>query len=188
MILGTMSLSYDAFAAPPSFSTAIADDPDDLDNVYSAGDTITITFSGATNATAGNTMNNAAVIGNFTFTNSNIDTNGSITGSWSSSSVLVLTVVTAASDPPKITTSSVSAKDNSRLGSGEAFPDDGKITGSAALTGDFGLFVAATKSGGDGCLGDCQEPTLGILDNGRRAVDNGFSKSMNNFNYKTFLL
>ena len=179
MILLTIAvtpyLTQDAFAAPPSFSTAIANDPDDLDTIYSAGDTITITFSAATNATAGNTMNNAAVIGNFTFTNSNIDTNGSITGLWSSASVLVLTVVTAASDPPEITTSVVSADDNSRLGSGEAFPNDGKITGSASLTGDFGLFVAATVFPTGGCSGDCEEPTLGINDDGRRLVDGGFT-------------
>lgn len=173
-------LTLDVFAAPPpSFSTAIANDPDDLDTVYSAGDTITITFSGPTNATAGNTMDNAAVIGNFTFTNSNIDTDGSITGLWSSSSVLVLTVVTAASDPPEITTSSVSADDNSALGSGEAAPNDGKITGSASLGGDFGLFVAATTNGGSGCNGDCEEPTLGVDNDGRRIVDNGFTYNGN---------
>jgi len=172
-------VSQDVFANHPSFTTAIADDPNNLDAVYSAGDTITITFSANTNATAGNTMDNDAVIGNFTFTNSNIDTNGSITGLWSTAAILVLTVITAASDPPEITTSSVSADDDSRLGSGETnTPHDGKVTGSASLTGDFGLFIAVS-GGGNGCDGDCQEPTLGVNNDGKRLVDNGFSYNGN---------
>ncbi|QDI89408.1 hypothetical protein Nisw_07665 [Candidatus Nitrosopumilus sp. SW] len=32
-----------------------------------------------------------------------------------------------------------------------------------------------SKSGGSGCDGDCEEPTLGVLPNGQRVVDDGFT-------------
>lgn len=162
-----------AFAAP-GFSTAVADDPDNLDAIYSVGDTITITFDAATNATAGNTMNNVAVVANFTFSFSNLATQGSISGSWASDTILVLTVdsVSGVSDPPNIDSTVITkAAGETKLGDGA---NDGEgITGSATLSGDFGLFIAVT--GGGTCNGDCTTPTLGKDKNGIRVVENGFT-------------
>jgi len=60
-------LTQDAFADTIAISSWVANDPDDGDTVYSVGDTLTLTFSGATNATNGGTMTHAEVIANFTF-------------------------------------------------------------------------------------------------------------------------
>ena len=46
------NLTQEAFAVgEPAFSLFVADDPDDGDTILSNGDTLTITFSEATNAT-----------------------------------------------------------------------------------------------------------------------------------------
>lgn len=39
--------------------------------------------------------------------------------------------------------------------------------------------VTEKKGGGSGCSGDCENPTLGMTDHGRRLVDNGFSYNDN---------
>lgn len=42
------------------------------------------------------------------------------------------------------------------------------------------------KKGGGGCSGDCQEPTLGVLNDGRRLVDNGFTYNRNPIDVERF--
>lgn len=180
--LGFVSLmSQDAFAASPIVS-AVANDPDDGDAVYSVGDTIVITFPGATNATASGTMSNTEFRANFTVATTDIDTADIVTGVWTSTSVLTLTVGTIAGvDPPTINTDTV----NYNVASGNLFYAVNATAGGGGtefaatpvtLTGDFGLFVAATvTSNGGGCTGDCEEPTLGVDNDGRRLVDDGFT-------------
>ena len=191
-ILGTLGLSQDAFAASP-ISSAVANDPDDADAVYSVGDTIVITFPGATNATASGTMTNTEFRANFTVATTDIDTADTITGVWTSTSILTLTVGTIAGvDPPTVNTDTV----NYDVANGNLFYSVNATAGGAGteflgntvtLTGDFGLFVAATTTsgGGSGCH-DCEAPTLGVDKRGTRLVSNGFTYNGNSIDVERF--
>jgi len=175
-------LTQDAFAASP-ISSAVADDPTDTgDTAYSVGDTITITFPGATNATASGTMTNVEFQANFTMATTDIDTADTITGTWNGdSTILTLTVDTiAGTDPPLVNTDLV----NYDVTNGNLFYSVNATAGGAGteflgntvtLTGDFGLFIAASTNGGGSCGVDCIEPTLGVNNDGTRLVDDGFS-------------
>ena len=186
MILFTIAvtpyLTHDAFADTIDISSWVANDPDDGDTVYSAGDTLTLTFSGNTNATNGGTMTHAEVIANFTFTTPNIATGATFSGLWTSLSTLQITVDTAGTAATiGGTTVQGALPADGRIGTAADGQNNGldgthglTATASSALTGDFGLFVAAVFSTG-GCSGDCEEPTLGINDDGRRLVDGGFT-------------
>jgi len=66
LILGLIGFSQEAFAGEPQFLTYVADDPDNADEVLSAGDILTITFNEATNATAGAAISQAEINLNFT--------------------------------------------------------------------------------------------------------------------------
>jgi hypothetical protein len=183
--LGFVSLmTHDAFADTIDISSWVANDPDDGDTTYSAGDTLTLTFSGNTNATNGGTMTHAEVIANFTFTTPNIATGATFSGLWTSLSTLQITVDTAGTAATiGGTTVQGALPADGRIGTvldGQNNGLDGThgltATASSALTGDFGLFVAAaTNNGGGGCTGDCEEPTLGVNNDGRRLVDDGFT-------------
>ncbi|WP_371503709.1 hypothetical protein [Nitrosopumilus adriaticus] len=177
-------LTQNVFAASP-ISSAVANDPDDGDTAYSVGDTITITFPGATNATASGTMSNLEFRANFTIDTTDIDTLDTVTGTWDgTSTILTLVIDTIAGvDPPTANTDTVNYDvTNGNLfyavnatvgGGGTEF-----LANTVILTGDFGLFVAATatsSSNGSGCSGDCEEPTLGLDSKGKRLVDNGFT-------------
>ena len=81
-------LTQDAFADRPVLSSWTADDPDDADTIFSAGDTLTITFIAATNQTLG-LISQGAIDGNFTFAGT-IETGGGVyTGNWIDASNLV---------------------------------------------------------------------------------------------------
>ena len=179
-------VTQDVFAASP-ITSAVANDPDDADAVYSVGDTIAITFPGATNATGSGTMSNIEFRANFTIATTDIDTADTITGTWNAAStILTLTVgAIAGVDPPTVNTDTVNYDaTNGNLfyavnatvgGAGTEFLAD-----TVTLTGDFGLFVALDTTGnGGGCRGDCEAPTLGVDNNGRRLVDNGFTYNGN---------
>jgi len=167
------NLTQDAFAAS-GISSAVANDPDDGDTVYSVGDTVTITFPAATNATASGTMTNAEIIANFTWTTADVDSD-TLTGTWDGASTILTILVNAIAgvDPPLPDTDPV----NYQVRTGKlGYLNDTEFTAATVtLTGDFGLFVAVTSSNGSGCEGDCQPPTLGLDKNSRRVVDNGFS-------------
>jgi hypothetical protein len=154
----------DAFAASPT-SSAVANDPDDGDAVYSVADTIIITFPAATNATSSGTMTNTEFRANFTMAITDIDTADTITGVWTSTSILTLTVGTiAGADPPTINTDTV----NYDVTNGNLFYAVNATAGGAGteflattvtLTGDFGQFVAATTPNSSSCY-DCIPPKL----------------------------
>lgn len=170
------NLTSDAYAAS-GISSAIADDPDDADAVYSVDDTIIITFPAQVNSTfASGTMTNAEFRANFTVSNSDIDTADTISGVWNAgATALTLTIDTiAGSTPPVINTDTVlydpTAGNIHYQGNGTEFANT-----AVTLTGDFGLFVAVSASNGSGCSGDCEEPTLGLDSKGKRLVDNGFT-------------
>lgn len=167
-------LVNDAFAAS-GISSAVANDPDDADAVYSVGDTITITFPAQVNSTfASGTMTNAEFRANFTVNPSDIDTADTLTGVWNAgATAITLTINTITGvTPPIIGTDTFEydpASGNIHYqGNGTEFTGT-----SVTLTGDFGLFVAL-NTGSGGCRGDCTEPTLGLDKNGIRLVENGF--------------
>jgi len=179
MILLTIAvtpyLTQNAFAAS-GISSAVADDPDDADTVYSVGDTITITFPAQVNSTfAGLTMSNTEFRANFTVAPSDIDTADTLTGVWNAGATAVtLTINTITGSTPPIVNTDTFEYDPT-LGNIHYQTNGTEFTNTAVtLTGDFGLFVAAVFSTG-GCSGDCEEPTLGINDDGRRLVDGGFT-------------
>ena len=185
MILLTIAvtpyLTQNAFAAS-GISSAVADDPDDADARYSVADTITITFPAATNATASSTMSNTGFRANFTVSPSDIDTADTVTGVWNAArTVLTVTINTIAGSIPPIVGTDTFQYD---VANGNLFYAGNATAGGAGteflgttvtLTGDFGLFVAATVFPTGGCSGDCEEPTLGLNDDGRRLVDGGFT-------------
>lgn len=164
-----------------SISSAVANDPDDGDTVYSAGDTITITFPVQANATFANTIVDQLFIeDNFFFENTDILEDDSLSGVWDSTST-ILTINIESVEPddntnPQVGFTNVSYSPEGNIHeevSGKEFED-----GDLLLTGDFGLFVAVTTTNdknGSGCSGDCTEPTLGLNNDGRRLVDNGFT-------------
>jgi len=170
-LLGTNN----AFAAS-GISTAVANDPDDADTGYSVGDTITITFPAAVNASfASGTMTNTEFRANFTIVTTDIDTADILTGVWNAvPDAITFTINTIAGvDPPVVNTDTVAYDVGGNIGYG--INSTHFLGTPVTLTGDFGLFVAVKANGGDGCDGDCDEPTLGVNNKGKRLVDNGFT-------------
>ena len=100
----TPYLTQDAFADFSPLSSAIANDPDDRDKVYSIGDTIVVTFPVSVNASfAGLTMTNTEFRANFTVSISDIDTADTVTGVWDSTSpptFVTLTIKTIIGSTP----------------------------------------------------------------------------------------
>jgi len=183
----TPYLSQEAFAHSAVVSAYTANDPDDGDTVFSNGDTLTITTSTATNATVGviGDANEAFVTGNFTFAiNPFVGlTYGAASdwqAEWTDASTLVITFANIGANTPVVATSTVVVTGGNTIGE-SGNPDDLGMTGAAdTLAGDFGLFVAATvDNGGGGGCDNCVAPTLGIDENGRRIVDNGFTYNGN---------
>jgi len=169
----TPFLTQDAFADFVPLSSAVANDPDDRDKVYSIEDTIVVTFPVAVNASfAGLTMTNTEFRANFTVTPSDIDTADTVTGVWDSTSpptFVTLTINTiTGSTPPVINTDSV-AYDTGNGNIGYTGNNTHFAGAAVKLTGDFGLFIS-----GGGC-DNCEPPTLGVNSNSKRLVDNGFS-------------
>ncbi len=162
-----------AFAAIPTVTLFEANDPDDGDTVFSAGDTILIRFSEAINATNGGTMTPTEFNANFTIAGGISSFDGTFTGTWQTSSTeLLLTWTVIGSNTPVVGSTTIEEKGTTNIASvstSEIYADTPDT-----LTGDFGLFVAASV-GGDGCDGDCTAPTLGVNSDGRKLVENGFT-------------
>ena len=180
-------LPTQAFAANPTFSTFVADDPDDGDTVYSNDDTLTITFDIPTNVTAGGDASQSHIDGNFTFSQS---LGAAYTGSWSDKSTLVITVTSITGEGGvAVATTTVTVAGSVNIAD-DAFPTNSDlVTGtSGVLTGDFGLFVAVItgKDGSSGCRGDCSAPTLGVDEQFTRVVENGFTYNGDTINVERY--
>jgi len=178
----TPYLTQNAFALAPTITSYVADDPNDLNTVWDAGDTITINLSAGVNATTGN-VRNAIVTGNFTFPLLSPIAGATYTSEWISTSVLRLTFSVVGTNTPIIgssTTIDVNPTNNLGITLNNTDNTVMQPATDVNLSGDFGLFVAATTStdGGGGCT-DCTAPTLGMDDKGRRLVDNGFTYNGN---------
>jgi len=186
-LLGTNT----AFGASPTIIAYVANDPDDADTVFGAGDTITISTDIATNATLGNVIDEAFVTANFTFASpdplAGLTFTTDWTANWISSTSLEITFINI-NNVLTITTSTVDTSAGNTIGDQTA--DDVGMTNGAPdpLTGDFGLFVAVTtRNGGSGsCLGDCSPPTLGIDEKYSRIVENGFTYNGDTINVERF--
>ena len=182
-----------AFADVPAITVFVADDPDDLDVVYSDDDTFTLTFSLPINVTASATMSQAAIDGNFTLSGGT-DFGTTYEGLWSADRLtLVITVtdITAATDPVIATTTIVGCTVPAPGCIGHAAVEDNPTgpTISPALSGDYGLFVAVTvttNGQGSGCDGDCWAPTLGLDEKNGRVVENGFTYNGNTINVERY--
>ena len=184
----TPYLTQNVFAAS-GISSAVANDPDDADNVYSVGDTIIITFPAQVNSTfAGLTMSNTEFRANFTVAPSDIDTADTLTGVWNAGATAVtLTINTIAGSTPPIVNTDTFEYDPT-LGNIHYQTNGTEFTAATVtLTGDFGLFIAAVlNNGGGGCSGDCIEPTLGVNNEGKRLVDGGFTYNGNPIDVELF--
>jgi len=124
----------------PSITTLVADDPDDLDVIYSIGDTITITFDQTTNKP---TVATKADIDNcFTF-NEVLGTNaGAYTGAWNGGGdILTITIadITGAT-PPAIGTLTATVNLGCNLLNAAATSDP-SVSASGGITGDWGIVI-----------------------------------------------
>jgi len=180
-----------AFGVFAPLTSAIADDPDDGDTVYSEEDTITITFPFAVNASfAGGTMDNTEFGVNFTISNTDLEASDTVSGVWDSSVPVTFITITidtiAGSTPPVIDIDVITAPASGNIGySGN---DTHFAGGEVTLTGDFGLFVAVItgQDGSSGCRGDCSAPTLGVDEQFTRVVENGFTYNGDTINVERY--
>lgn len=169
------SVMPDAYAANPTVTSFLANDPDDGDNVFSNGDTILIVFDIGTNATNGGTMTPTEFNANFTIAGGISSFDGTFSGVWQNSAQeLLLTWTSIGSNTPVVGATTIEEKGTTNIaaaggGNGNLYSDT-----TDTLTGDFGLFTATTSKGGS-CSGDCAEPTLGVNEKGERRVTNGFT-------------
>lgn len=95
---------------------------------------------------------------------------------WSADTLsLLITIIDAATGDLVVGTTTIGADAGNNLGHAGDAPTSTQLTGTPTLSGDFGLFVAASAGGGSGCDKECEEPTLGVNSDGRRLVENGFT-------------
>jgi len=138
----TMQGATSIISPVPVITSLIADDPDDLDEVYSVDDIITITFDSDTNEPGGTGFQTKTAVDDlFTFTESLGDT---YTGQWISADTFVITVtdVTGATPPiitgttvtPTSTTTQILSADTTSTASTATSP---------VLSGNFGSFISS---------------------------------------------
>ena len=153
--VSTASMLTDyAFAISPQISSYVANDPDDADDSYSDGDTLTITFSIPTNQSG--TATSANILGNFTFSQ---PVGASYSGVWTNSQTLVITATSVAGGNQNIGVTTVSASGTNTIGDFNPHPDAEIAGGMSTLSGDFGNFGLLSDTGGGSCSGDCISPT-----------------------------
>ncbi|KAH3742736.1 calcium-binding protein [Pelomyxa schiedti] len=116
----------------PTITSMVASDPDNGDAIFSAGDTITLTFSEPTNQPAVDTKSNVDAL--LTFTQS-LGLN--YTGKWETSSLLRLTIQNPLGGSPIISTTTATVKKAGNLKDQNnlSFPSNGT---SPPLTGNWG--------------------------------------------------
>ena len=120
--------------AGPTVSSVTANDPDDGDAIYSNADTITVVFSGNTNQVAAATKANIDALFSFS---QGLGTN--YTGTWSTATTLVITVVDATgATPPAIGGLTLTLQGGSGL-KNAADTSLESVGTSAAIVGDWGL-------------------------------------------------
>ena len=165
----------EAYAGVIDMNSFVADDPDNEDVVYSIGDTFTLTFSLPINVTAGATMSQAAINGNFTLSVGAVF-GTTYSGLWSGDRLtLTITVNTVGVPNPTIGVTTVSSAVTSNLGRAGFLPTSSQLTGAPTLAGDYGL----SSGGGSVPKEGYQPPTMGVTRHGMVLVEDGFSYNNN---------
>jgi len=135
----TLRSSVFIMSSSPIIISLVIDDPDDLDEIYSIGDTITIIFDSDTNEPGGTEVQiKAAVDDLFTFTESLGTDYG---GQWLTPDTFVITIndITNA-EPPQIGVTTVTPAHITLILSADETYEPSTVT-SPVLSGDYGLSV-----------------------------------------------
>ncbi|KNC50385.1 uncharacterized protein AMSG_06876 [Thecamonas trahens ATCC 50062] len=133
----------------PTIVGFLADDPDNADGFYSAGDTLTISFSMSTNVPPASTKAQLDVL--FSFSQS---LGADYTGVWSTPSVLVMTVVDpTGATPPGINVLTVTVIGDVRDASSRTLPSRDV---SDPIVGDWGLGPTCSFSDCTSCTAASQ--------------------------------
>jgi len=173
--LGVSGFAFeDAFAAVPLFDTYVADDPDNADNVFSNGDTVTITFDIATNATGNGVISQAEINANFTDGAGAPDFGTTYAGVWSAGSTsLTVTITDVTGGALVIGADTIAGAGTTTIADADGGNADLISVGgdTATLSGDFGIVLPV----GSECDRDCTPPTMGPGTDGDQIVSNGFS-------------
>jgi len=127
------------YTLAPIITSLIADDPDDLDNVYSINDTITITFDSNTNTPGGMGLQSKAAVNDlYNFTDS---LGEEYTGLWNTADTFVITISnTTGATTPIIGTTTVTPAGITPILSSDETSGPSTVT-SPVLSGDFGLYT-----------------------------------------------
>jgi len=177
LILGSLGLTQQAFAAAPTIVTYDANDPDNLDNVYGNGDTLNIILSASSNATNNSIVTSGEITGNFTLSPNPL-TGATFTAQWNADASELLITFSATGTRVSIGSSNVVVAGGNNLGIKLNNTDNTVMIApgsTISLTGSFGI----SQGGGGACNGDCAQPTLGKDNNGIRVVENGFTYNGN---------
>lgn len=169
----------EAHAVVPLFDTYVADDPDNGDIVFSNGDTITINFDSATNATGNGLISQPEIDANFTDGAGAPDFGTTYSGVWSAGSTsLVITVTDVTGHNLFIGVDTIAGTAGTNIaGIAGTNADLISIGGdTATLSGDFGVIAAPVASGSSGSY---VPPTMGITKYGEVLVEDGFSYNNN---------
>ncbi len=189
LIIATMAFSGflidDAYAAVPTTTLLEANDPDDGDNIFSAGDTILIRFSESTNATNGGTMTPAEFNANFTIAGGITSFDGTFTGTWQTGSTeLLITWTTIGINIPVVGSTTIEEKATTTIFDAAGAFKYADTTDT--LTGDFGVLAGGGGGAGSGCSSDCTPPTLGVNNKGLKLVQKGFSYNWKSVDVKHY--
>lgn len=136
---------------PPIIVSLIVDDPDNLDEVYSVGDTITIKFDSDTNKPGGTGLQIRTKVNDlFTFTES---IGQRYKGQWSTADTFTITIDSASNAALLINTTTVTPSGTTQILSSDETSEPSSIT-SPVLNGDFGVppFPNPWMDGGNGTI------------------------------------
>jgi len=132
----TLGSSVFILPSPPIITLLVIDDPDDLDAIYSTGDTITVTFDSDTNMPGGiGRQSGAAVDDMFTFTEL---LGQGYNGQWSTPDTFTITINSVRNAALLIGTTTVTPDGTTPILSTDETSEPSFVT-SPVLTGDFGV-------------------------------------------------
>ncbi len=168
LMISTLTVIQYAYATDaPIIISLVANDPDDLDDVFSNGDTITITFDSNTNTPGGTGMQAKTAVNQlFTFTES---ISRAYNGQWTAPDTFTITIRNAINAGPPIigTTTVTPAGITPTLSADET--SSSSFTTSPTLTGDFGVGLVIVPIGTVldwWCSTDCTIPDRYALADG----------------------
>ena len=129
--------------SPPSIVSAVADDPDNEDTIFSSGDTITFNFDQNTNYSKGVKLDKAGI--DELFDLSMVSLGSDYIGEWQDAKTFIITIVNSAgASPPELGSTIFQLKS-----SGNVTALEGGLAStseSPPLTGDFGKLTNLSKA------------------------------------------